>query len=174
MGRKMDWYALFVESNSEESVQQWLHYYFDESILRSIVPKRMLIERQGGVVHRVIKILFPGYVLINTEMNETIYHKIKNIPKAICILKVGTYCSKIGKEEIEPILKLIGDGEVVDYSKVYIENTNIIVKSGPLQGLEGIICKVDKRKKRAKILLNFMSSQKIIDVGIEILENDIQ
>lgn len=168
----MNWYALFVESNNEEYVQQWLRFYFDESILRSIVPKRKLIERNGGIVHHSIKVLFPGYVLINTEMNESIYYKLKKIPKSICILKSDTFL-QIEKKEIEPILKLIGDGELIDYSLLYVENTNIIVKAGPLQGMEGIIKKIDKRKKRAKILLNFFNNQKLVDVGIEIIEKVI-
>jgi len=37
--------------------------------------------------------------------------------------------------------------------------------------MEGIIRKVDKRKNRAKILLNFMGCEKTMDVGIEVLCN---
>lgn len=43
------------------------------------------------------------------------------------------------------------------------------VQSGPLKGKEGIIKKVDKRKNRAKVQLNFLGREKTIDVGIEVL-----
>jgi transcriptional antiterminator NusG len=165
----MDWYALFVETGKEEYVQEWLKSYFNDKILRSIVPRRKLTERRGGKVYQVNKTLFPGYVLIHTEMSTVIYEKIRTIPKFIRILSTGICFSKIAEEEMLPLLRLIGDNGVLEYSKIYMENSKVIVKSGPLQGLEGIIDKVDNRKNRAKILLSFMNSTKIIDVGIEIL-----
>lgn len=121
--------------------------------------------------------MFPGYVLIKTNMNTDIFHKIKKIPKCYRLVTngiyyskdKGTYYSKIDEEEMTPIIQLIGSGEIVDYSRVYLENSKVFVKSGPLQGMEGIIKKVDKHKNRAKILLSFMGTEKIIDVGVEIL-----
>jgi transcriptional antiterminator NusG len=65
--------------------------------------------------------------------------------------------------------RLLGAGDVVDYSKVYLVNSRVIVKSGPLRGLEGLIKTVDKRKNRAKILMQFMGFTKEIDLGIEVL-----
>jgi transcriptional antiterminator NusG len=166
----MEWYALFVETGKEEYVRERLKFYFSEAILRPIVPRRNLTERKEGKVFHVTKTLFPGYVLIHTEMNTAVYEKIKTIPKFIRILSTGTCFSKVAEEEMLPILRLIGNNGVLEYSKVYLENSKVTVKSGPLQGLEGIIYRVDRRKHRAKIRLSFMNSIKTIDVGIEILQ----
>lgn len=166
----MDWYALFVQTGNEEYVQKWLRFNFNELTLHSLVPKRKIAERKQGKVHHVLKILFPGYVLIQTEMDDSLYKRIVSIPKCIRILNNGTYYSKISDEEIYPILRLTSDSGILDYSKVYMENSAIIVKSGPLQGLEGIIRKIDTRKNKAKILINFMNSERMVDVGIEVLE----
>lgn len=76
---------------------------------------------------------------------------------------------EINEDEIALILQLIGDEEVIEYSTVYVINTEVIVQSGPLKGMEGNIKKIDKRKNRAKIVLDFMGNKKIMDVGIEIL-----
>lgn len=166
----MDWYALFVQTGKEEYVQKWLSFNFNKSVLRSVIPKRKIPERRKGKVFHTIKVLFPGYVLIQTEMNDLIYNKIISTPKCIRVLSNGTYYSKIDDREITPILKLISDMGILDYSKVYMENSLIVVKSGPLQGMEGIICKVDQRKGRAKILMKFLNSVKKVDVGIELLD----
>lgn len=115
--------------------------------------------------------MFPGYVLINTKMTVTIFNKISSIPKSIRVLSNGSYYSKIDEAQIKPILKLIGNEGVVSYSQIYIENSAVFVKSGPLKGLEGMICKIDRRKNRAKLLVNFMNSYKTVDVGIEFLSN---
>ncbi|PEM85123.1 transcription antiterminator [Bacillus wiedmannii] len=173
----MSWYALFVENGKEDVVQKYLRLYFDEHSLYSIVPKRKVPEKKEGQVYHVLKKMFPGYVLIKTSMNADIFYRIKEIPGCYRIVNNGSYYSKdngtyystITEEEIAPILQLIGNGEVVDYSKIHLENSMVFVKSGPLQGMEGIIKKVDKHKKRAKILLNLFGIERTIDVGIEIL-----
>jgi transcriptional antiterminator NusG len=165
----MDWYAVFVESGKEEFVQKQLQIYFDDSVLRSIVPKRKLTERREGKIFHVIKKMFPGYLLIQTDMDIEKYYIIKNIPKLISILNTDTYYSKINEREIEIILKLMDFNDTVEYSSIYIENSTARVISGALQGLEGIIRKIDKRKKRAKIALSLMGEERIVDLGIEIL-----
>ncbi|PWU67368.1 antiterminator LoaP [Gracilibacillus dipsosauri] len=175
----MDWYALFVESGKEEEVQKNLKLNFDNTILDSVIPKRKIPERRSGKVYHVKRYLFPGYVLVKTNMNSYIYHKIKKIPNFYRLVNRGGYYSKntgetftkIDEEEIIPLLKLLSKDDIIDFSKVYIENSKVLVKSGPLKGMEGIIRKIDKRKNRAKILLNFMGREKTIDVGIEVLSN---
>lgn len=54
-------------------------------------------------------------------------------------------------------------------SLIYFVNSKVVVESGPLMGIEGLIMTVDKRKMRAKIKVKFMGLAKEIDVGIEVL-----
>lgn len=64
------WYALFVMTGQEESVAR----HIDEKLSKretlkaaTFVPKRKLKERKNGRVSEVVRIMFPGYVLIGTE-----------------------------------------------------------------------------------------------------------
>lgn len=167
----MDWYALFVKTGKEDLVQQWLRIYFNESILSTIIPQRRLMERKGGKVKQVLKKMFPGYIFFHTEMNMETYYMVQKIPDVIRILKTGEYYTKIAEDEMVCILKLLDHEGVVDYSKIYIFNSKIFIKSGPLKGMEGLIIAVDKRKNRVKVLVNFMGVPKPIDLGIEVLRS---
>ena len=164
----MKWYVTFVETGKEEEVQKWLDHYFDKDIQRNMVPKRRLIEKKGGEPYSVIKKLFPGYVFICIDMDVEKYEIIKGIPKLIRFLSTGAYYSPIDDSEMSVILRLVGD-DIIGYSKVFVENAKILVKEGCLYGMEGIIKKVDKHKNRAKIQLDFMGEQRIVDVGVEIV-----
>lgn len=173
----MYWYALFVETNKEEVVLKYLNHYFDESDLKAIIPKRRVPERKEGLIKHVSKKMFPGYVLIYTKINENIYHLLRKIPRCYRLLTAGSqydksdgfnYC-RIRDEEIAPIIRLLGEGDTIEYSRVFIVNSKVFVNSGPLKGHEGIIRKIDSRKNRAKISLNFMGTEKTIEVGIEVL-----
>lgn len=165
----MDWYSLFVVTGKEEYVSEWLKIYFPEMELTTLIPKRKLIERRQGKKYAVLKKLFPGYVLVNMEMDLTKYYMLKKISGLVRILNSGKYYTKIPVEEMNRILCLLGSDDVIDLSKVYFENSKVIVQSGPLAGMEGLIRAVDKRKMRVKIRIPFNGLSKEFDVGIEVL-----
>ncbi|MBU8854947.1 antiterminator LoaP [Bacillus sp. FJAT-26377] len=170
----MNWYALSVETGKEEIVQKFLRVHFDKSTLHSFSPKRKIPEKKAGKVYNALRTIFPGYVLIRTNMTPDIFYKIKEIPNCYKMVnngdvyskERGVYYSKIEDEEIDPIIKLINPEGIIEYSKIYAANSKVLVKGGPLKGMEAIIKKVDKHKNRAKILLNFMGKERLIDVGI--------
>lgn len=178
----MSWYVLFVETGKEEIVQHFLRVEFDNLILTSIIPRRKVPEKKGGMIQHVLKKMFPGYVLIQTEMNENIFYRIKKAPHVYRLVNggeyftkcEGIYFSKIFEEEIDLLLRLLGDGEIIDYSKVYIKNSVVQVISGPLKGLEGMIAKLDSHKNRAKIRFNLMGTEKLMDVGVEVIYSPIK
>ncbi|MFF0826326.1 antiterminator LoaP [Brevibacillus sp. NPDC003359] len=178
----MSWYALFVETGKEDMVRNMILKFINESAIRAIVPKRKLQERKQGRTNEIYKTMFPGYVFVNTKMNEEIYYDLKRLPKYNRLLirdkprdqsnknfhEVFRF-SEIDEEEMTLILQLIGNEELIDYSTLYVENAKVIVCAGPLKGKEGLIKKIDKRKKRARIVLNILGNEVLLDVGIEVL-----
>ncbi|MGM1050336.1 MAG: antiterminator LoaP [Bacillota bacterium] len=183
----MDWYAIFVKTGKEDLVRRMFQKHFDESVVRAIVPRRKLLEKKQGQTYEVYKKLFPGYVLLNTQINSKSYYEFKRIPinyrllnKYSCKDNIQNYkendgdletysFSKIDDEEIALILQLIGDSETIESSTIYVENTIVTVCDGPLKGKEGIIKKIDRRKKRARIELDFNGEKMRFDVGIQVL-----
>ncbi|MFK4467834.1 antiterminator LoaP [Bacillus sp. RC252] len=190
----MGWHALFVNTGEEDKVRKMIYQFLDETDIHVIVPKRRLTERKQGKSYEIIKKIFPGYVFLNTQMNVEIYYELQQIPQYCRLLNqydnhikpdkkkskitMGNSVentndvfsfSKIDEEEMTQVLQLIGNGEVIDYSTLYVENAKVTVLDGPLKGKEGIIKKIDKRKKRARIALTFMGDEKVLDIGIQML-----
>ncbi|WP_010492583.1 antiterminator LoaP [Paenibacillus elgii] len=186
----MDWYALFVETGKEDFVRTRIRHVFDESELNAIVPKRKLQERKQGRAYEVCKTMFPGYVLIKTRMNVNSYYELKQIPKCYRLLnkynRMDTRESlqesgmdaeqesnlffKIEEQEMALITQLMDSNATIGYSTVYVKNSKVIVCDGPLKGKEAIIEKIDRRKNRARISLEFMQKRVCFDVGIHVLD----
>lgn len=165
----MAWYSLFVITGQEENVASWLQFFF-ESAVKTLIPKRKLLERHNGKNQPVCRNMFPGYVFLSIDMDLNAYYQIKQISGVIRILNYDREkYDQHFQEEIQFILRLLGDGDVVDFSFVYLENNRVKVKSGPLQGLEGRIKSLDRRKQRVKILVSLLGIEKKIDLGIEII-----
>ncbi|MDF2519378.1 MAG: transcription antiterminator [Clostridia bacterium] len=167
----MSWYALFVKTGEEEKVRNWIYTQTIAEQCNCIVPKRKIKERKSGREYEVTRILFPGYVFINIDMDFEHYYKIKSIPKILKILGCGSYFTEIQPNEMTPILRLIKEDGIIDYSNVIIENSIVTVKSGPLKGMEVQIKKIDKRKERAQVLLNFMGVPTLVHLGVKVIMN---
>ncbi|MFZ5351523.1 MAG: antiterminator LoaP [Bacillota bacterium] len=168
----MNWYALHVRTNREESVKDWINYHFNHRTVNAVIPKRKLTEKRSGKIYYIEKNIFPGYILINTYMDDKIYYTLKKIPNTIKLLSDAHYFTKIDEKELHPILNLLDDEYKIDISKAFFEGSTVYFKEGPLVGMEGIIAKINKHTRRAKVELNFMGELRSFDVGIDFLEKE--
>ncbi|MCG7407075.1 antiterminator LoaP [Paenibacillus sp. ACRRX] len=173
----MSWFALFVKSGEERDVEGFINQHFDKQSLFCYVPKKLVPEKKQGCVHDSAKVIFPGYVFINTSIISTLYHRLRKTPKIYYLVKSGEHkldqsyspYSEIPDEEMDMFLQLVGPNDMLGYSDVIVMNKRAKVIAGPLFGKEGIIRKIDKRKGRAKIEVMFLGETRMIEVGINIL-----
>jgi transcriptional antiterminator NusG len=166
----MNWHAVFGKTGTEDAIEKFIHYHLDSRECRTFIPKRRITEVRQGKAYQTVKTLFPGYVLIKTCMDAKKYNILKAIPPIYSVVnQAGEYYSEIRDEEIQPLLSLSQNGNIIDYSRILIQNSRVHVTSGPLIGMEGFIRKVDKRRGRAKVALNFMGQIKTVDLRVEIV-----
>ncbi|NLW00450.1 MAG: antiterminator LoaP [Clostridiales bacterium] len=132
------------------------------------------MERKNGKNYEKIRHLIPGYVLTYAQMDTHLYYKLKTIPKVYNVLKSEYDPVPIRQEEMELFLALTRQGETIDFSEIYKEGDKIQVIKGPLKGLEGIIEKCDRRKKRVKVALEFLGQIRKVDLGAFMVEKALQ
>ncbi len=110
-----NWYIVQSHSNFENKVAKLIKeeaekLNFSEKIEEIIVPTHDITEvRRGKRVQRKKK-YFPGYILIKSEMNNDLYHMIKNIKKVSGFLGSKGVPVPVSDKEIEKILGQIKDG----------------------------------------------------------------
>lgn len=164
------WYVLFTNTNQEEKVKRILEKEMKDEC-QAIIPTRELRERKNGKWYKVKRKLFPGYVLIKTIMNTEIYYKFKSIDGIIKLLGNDKEILTVSEKELK-ILKILidNDDNNIGISRLYKENDNIKIIEGPLMGLEGQIVKIDYRKGRAKVNISFMNEEKVVELGIDLVD----
>jgi len=67
------------------------------------------------------------------------------------------------------VYRLSGDGDPLGISEVFYEGGKITIVSGPLQGLEGQIVKIDPRRFRAKVNITLMGEPRIVELGVDVI-----
>jgi transcription termination/antitermination protein NusG len=137
-----------------------------------IWPRRRLRVKQGGVWRDSLAPLFPGYLFVRMDrLDDAAAGVLRAFPGFIRFLPSNHRRAPLDRRDQATLTHFLSFGEVVDTSRVtFDENRRIRVVSGPLQGLEGRIVKVDRRKGRAKVRLDLYTETFEIDFGFETIE----
>jgi transcriptional antiterminator NusG len=172
----MKYFVLQVKSTREDvfmqRVQKTLAHRPEKQ--RLFFPKRRLNIRRGGKVTKELKPLFSGYIFIESEEIDTeLYRLAKKTPDFFRFLKDNHHIVPLTDKDLDIIRHFESFGEVAEPSKVFFdESDQIVVREGPLKGIEGSIVKVDKRKRRAKVQVVFSDTNFLLDLAFEVIEKD--
>ncbi len=163
----MNWYVAQVITGKEEMIRQRI----EDQNIKAIVPLRIMMERKKGTWCQVKRTAFPGYVFIlSTIFNANMYYTIKSLPGVIRLLGDAKGPAPVREEEITLLLKWARNGDPLGLSKVFIEGTKVTVVDGPLKGYEGKIKKLDARRFRAKVDINFFGDSKIVEFAVNVIK----
>lgn len=170
----MSWYAICVKTGYEDDFCRYTDIIRDQRYAEIeytlLVPKRKIFERKQGIWREVVKTMFPGYVLLETDLIQDFFLHSRNSPHVIRFLRENSHFLEVKKDEIEQILRLADYQGLIEISKAFVENERVRITEGPLLGREGIIKKIDKRKGRAKVKFTINQKVFLIDLGIEFMK----
>lgn len=172
----MKYFAAQVRTTKEETyieqINQKLLFRSDKQSF--IFLKRKMPIRKLGKTSIQILPLFPGYIFIETEnIDPQLYNIMRHNNGFFKFLAANDNIIELEGRDLSILKHFINFGSVAETSKVWFdENDRIKVSSGPLSGLEGCITKVDKRKKRAKVQLDFANNSFSLDLSFEVLEKN--
>jgi transcriptional antiterminator NusG len=171
-GPQMQYYTIHVLTAFEDDFARRLRTVLEPE--RLIIPKKMMPTRRGGnILHNLLPV-FPGYIFIDSNdiLSELdTYWTIRKTPGFIRFLRDSSSPTPLSDRDVLLLRHFISFGEYADTSKVtFDECDRIVVLEGPLKGLEGRIVKVNRRKCRAKVLLDMYGDAFPIDLGFEVVE----
>lgn len=170
------WYVIQVMTGSEESIVLQCRRRIGETdsagspLRKCFIPYTKRKRRYQGEWHMEQKVLFPGYVFLVSDAPETLFLKLKCVQGMTKLLGCGQEIVPLYQEEEEFLQKLGGEKQVVEYSIGIMENDQILVTSGPLQGMEGCIKRIDRHKRMAWLEIEMMGRLVEAKVGLEIVE----
>lgn len=165
------WYVVQVRTGTEERIRvQCLKNAQSDVIAKCFIPYYEEQKRIRGKWTMQKKVLFPGYVFIITEQIDKAYEELRHIIGLTRLVGTGGEVVPLSGEEKEFLLKFGGEEQVVRMSEGIIEDSRVRVTSGPLQGIEGCIKKIDRHKRKAWLEVEMFGRMQRIEVGLEITE----
>lgn len=114
------------------------------------------------------RILFPGYMFLETDDIDELYLNLRTIPRLTKLLGVGEYIVPLNDEEEDFLMRFGGKKHLVEMSEGIIEHSQVRILSGPLMGMEGMIKKIDRHKRKAWLEMELFGRTQIVEVGLEV------
>jgi transcriptional antiterminator NusG len=154
----MRWYVVHAYSGFEKSVQRALLERIQRQEMQNffgkvLVPVEEVVELKQGQKSISERKFFPGYVLVEMEMNDESWHLVKSTPKVTGF--VGGTANKptpISEREVEKIMQQMQDGVEKPRPKVLFEPGEVVrVKDGPFTDFHGSVEQVNYEKNRLRV-----------------------
>ena len=152
------WYVVHAYSGFEKSVQRALTERIARAGLgdkfgRILVPVEEVVEMKGGQKSISERKFFPGYVLVEIDMDDESWHLVKSTPKVTGFVGgSATRPTPISEKEVEKILQQMQEGVEKPRPKVLFEAGEMVrVKDGPFTDFNGLVEEVNYEKSRLRV-----------------------
>ncbi|MBL8473469.1 MAG: transcription termination/antitermination protein NusG [Rhodocyclaceae bacterium] len=152
------WYVVHAYSGFEKSVQRALvervsRQGMQEQFGKILVPVEEVVEMKGGQKSISERKFFPGYVLVEMEMNDDTWHLVKSTPKVTGFVGgTATKPTPISEKEVEKILHQMQEGVEKPRPKVLFEVGELVrVKEGPFTDFNGTVEDVNYDKSKIRV-----------------------
>ncbi len=152
------WYVVHAYSGFEKSVQRALKERIERAGMQDMfgeimVPVEEVVEMKGGQKSISERKFFPGYVLVQMEMNDATWHLVKSTPKVTGFVG-GTpnKPSPISQREVDAILHQIQEGVEKPKPKFTFEVGELVrVIDGPFADFNGSVEEVNYEKSKLRV-----------------------
>jgi len=154
------WYVVHTYSGYENKVKAALQERvksnkMEEYFSEVLVPSEKVIGLVKGEKKTTSRKFFPGYILINMELNEQAWHLVKNTPKVTGFVGGTTTPPAISEEEVKKITHQMEEGAARPKPKVLFDRgENVRVVDGPFTNFTGIVDEVKPEKGKLKVLVS--------------------
>ena len=152
------WYAVQAYSGYEKIVQKGLLERIDDSGIKDqfgdvLVPVEEVVELKAGQKTISERRLYPGYVLVQMDMNDDSWHLVRSTPKVTAF--IGGSALKptpIKDKEVELILRRMDDSKVNPTQKLTFEvGESIRVIDGPFKDFSGSVQEINYEKNKLRV-----------------------
>ena len=147
-----------VKANIEKTIENNKH--LAEQILEVRVPMQDVVEIKNGAKKTVPKKMFPGYVLLNMEMNDDTWYVVRNTRGVTGFVGSGSKPVPLTEAEMKP-LGIKSDNVSIDFT----EGDSIAVVAGVWKDTVGVVQKLDYGKQTATINVELFGRETPVEIS---------
>lgn len=178
--RPKRWYVIHVYSGFEKKVAQQIREQAAQAGLADrfeevLVPTENVVEMRRGQKVNAEKKFFPGYVLAKLDLNDQVYHLVRNTPKVTGFLGTHNKPQPITEKEAARILQAKAEQEAAPAAKARVKvnfeiGDQVKVLDGPFASFNGLVEELDFDRSRVKVSISVFGRATPVELDFEQVE----
>lgn len=153
------WYIIHAYSGFERKVKESLEsriqaYGLEKKIGRIMIPTEPVTELRNGKKYTIERVFLPGYVLVEMELDNELWHIIKNTPRVTGFLGTGETPVALTEAEVSSIIFRTDVTKDKPRLKVKFQrNENVRINEGPFANFNGLVDEVNEDRQTLKVMV---------------------
>lgn len=165
-----NWYIIHTYSGFEQKVADSLRtraqaFGFSDSIGQILIPTEEVVELRNGKKVTSKRMLYPGYVLVEMEMSDALWHEVKNTPRVTGFVGGGNSPVPLTADEVNSILYRQASSADRPRPKLTFEkNENVKIIDGPFTNFSGKVDEVNSERNTLRVLVTIFGRQTPVEL----------
>jgi len=166
------WYVVHTYSGYEQSVRRQLEERIralgqEERFGGILVPSEQVVELIKGKKRTATRNLFPGYVLVQMELNDDTWHVVTSTPKVTGFVGGSTNPPPVPEEEVRRITNMLQEGAARPKAKVQFEvGEQVKVIDGPFADFSGVVEEIRPEKGTLKVAISIFGRSTSVEMEL--------
>ncbi len=154
-----NWYIIHTYSGFEQKVADSLRsraqaFGFAEQIGELLIPTEEVVELRAGKKVTSKRLLYPGYVMVQMEMNDQLWHEVKNTPRVTGFVGGGNSPVPLTADEVNSILfRQQTSGERPRPKMNFEKNETVRINDGPFANFSGKVDEINPERNTLRVLV---------------------
>jgi transcription termination/antitermination protein NusG len=154
-----NWYIIHTYSGFEQKVADSLRgraqaFGFADKIGQILIPTEEVVELRGGKKVTSKRLLYPGYVLVQMEMNDQLWHEVKNTPRVTGFVGGGNTPVPLSADEVNSILfRQATSAERPRPKMTFEKNETVRIIDGPFANFSGKVDEINGDRNTLRVLV---------------------
>lgn len=164
-----NWYVVHTYSGFEEKVKTSIEEKvklegLEDRITRILIPKEKVIEMKGRKKKETDRKFYPGYILVEMELDDETWHLIKNTLRVTGFVG-GAKPVSLPEEEVEVVLHQLEKGQVAVVKSQFEKGEGVRITDGPFTNFIGYVDEVDVDHGRLRVMVSIFGRQTPVELA---------
>jgi len=170
------WYILHAYSGFERKVRESIEsrvqaFGLKERVGRVMIPTEPVTEIINGKKRTVERVFLPGYVLVEMELDNNLWHVLKDTPKVTGFLGTGDKPVALSEEEVSSILFRSETAKDKPRLKIKFEKSEQVrITDGPFANFNGVVDEINEDRETMKVMVTIFGRSTPVELEFSKVE----
>jgi transcription termination/antitermination protein NusG len=156
---RMKWYIIHAYSGFERKVRESLEsriraFGLEGRMGRVLIPTETVTEIRNNKKYTRESMFYPGYVLIEMDMDDEVWHMVKSTPRVTGFVGTGQQPTPLSDDEVKQIVYRVADSKDKPKLKIkYEKNETVRITEGPFATFTGVVDEVNEDRETLKVMV---------------------